>query len=36
MDREKLDYDGPIEVAEGIYWVGYADDNAGLHCNPGL
>ena len=36
MDREKLDYDGPIEVAEGIYWVGYADDNAGLHCNPYL
>lgn len=36
MDRDRLDYAGPIEVAEGIYWVGYADDNAGLHCNPYL
>ena len=26
----------PIEIAEGIYWVGYTDDNAGLHCNPYL
>lgn len=33
---DKLDYKGPIEVAEGIYWIGYADDNAGLHCNPYL
>lgn len=28
------DYNGPIKVDEGIYWVGFADDNAGLHCNP--
>lgn len=32
----KLDYSKPIEIAEGIYWIGYADDNAGLHCNPYL
>lgn len=24
----------PIKIAEGIYWVGYADENRGLHCNP--
>lgn len=33
---EKIDYLEPIEVAEGIYWVGYADNNSGLHCNPYL
>ncbi len=26
----------PIEISEGIYWVGYADNNSGLHCNPYL
>jgi len=30
----KLDYSQPIEIGEGVYWIGYADDNAGLHCNP--
>lgn len=24
----------PIEIAEGIFWLGYAIDNVGLHCNP--
>lgn len=33
---DKIDYSGPVEVAEGIYWIGFADDNAGLHCNPYL
>lgn len=23
-----------IKIAEGIYWVGYSDSSAGLHCNP--
>lgn len=36
LSRENLDYSGPIEVAEGIYWIGFADDNSGLHCNPYL
>lgn len=36
LDRKNLDYSGPVEVAEGIYWIGFADDNAGLHCNPYL
>ena len=26
----------PIEIASGIYWLGYAADNLGLHCNPYL
>ena len=25
-----------IKIAEGIYWVGYSDSSAGLHCNPYL
>lgn len=29
-----LDYSLPIQIGEGIYWIGYADDNTGLHCNP--
>jgi len=26
----------PIEIAEGIYWVGFYDEQSGLHCNPYL
>ncbi|MEA4870627.1 MAG: MBL fold metallo-hydrolase [Christensenella sp.] len=26
----------PIEIADGIYWLGYPADNIGLHCNPYL
>lgn len=26
----------PVSIADGIYWVGYSDDNRGLHCNPYL
>lgn len=32
--HEQLDYSKPIEIAEGIFWIGYADNNVGLHCNP--
>ena len=35
-EDEELDYLEPIEIAEGIYWVGFADNNSGLHCNPYL
>lgn len=31
-----LDYDQPIKIAEGIYWIGYYDKETGLHCNPYL
>ncbi|MDR2570764.1 MAG: MBL fold metallo-hydrolase [Oscillospiraceae bacterium] len=36
MKNEKLHYDDPIEIADGIYWVGFMDEKAGLHCNPYL
>jgi len=26
----------PIEIADGVYWLGYSVNNAGLHCNPYL
>ena len=32
-EREFNDY---VEIADGVYWVGFADKNAGLHCNPYL
>ena len=28
------DYDEAVEVAPGIYWVGFYDKKARLHCNP--
>ncbi len=30
------DYDNAIEVANGIYWVGFSDLQAQMHCNPYL
>jgi flavorubredoxin len=32
----KIDYEGPVEITEGIYWVGFYDPRTGLHCNPYL
>lgn len=26
----------PVNIADGIFWVGYADHYRGLHCNPYL
>ena len=26
----------PIKIADGIFWVGYSDEDRGLHCNPYL
>lgn len=34
IDKNDLDYFQPIQIAQGIHWVGYADTNSGLHCNP--
>ncbi len=31
-----LNYDQPIEIAEGIYWVGFLDQEHNLNCNPYL
>ena len=36
MQAGSLDYSGPIEIADGIFWVGYVDESASLHCNPYL
>lgn len=37
MNSEDIAYEKePVKIAEGIYWVGYADENRGLHCNPYL
>ena len=29
-----LDYSRAIEIAKGVFWVGYSDTLSGLHCNP--
>lgn len=34
--KDDLDYMQPIEISEGVYWVGFADRKVGLHCNPYL
>lgn len=26
----------PVEIADGVFWVGYFDEDAALHCNPYL
>ena len=36
MSKEESIYDSYIEIAEGIFWVGFADELAGFHCNPYL
>ena len=36
MTNMELDYNDYVEIADGVYWVGFADKNAGLHCNPYL
>ncbi|MCL1848658.1 MAG: MBL fold metallo-hydrolase [Clostridiales bacterium] len=36
MADGRLDYNEYVEIAEGVYWVGFADKEAGLHCNPYL
>ncbi|MGM0601098.1 MAG: MBL fold metallo-hydrolase [Candidatus Rifleibacteriota bacterium] len=33
---QNLDYNRPIEIADGIFWVGFNDKKGGLHCNPYL
>jgi len=31
---QEYDYSEPIEVAPGIFWVGFYDEQAAFHCNP--
>ncbi len=35
-ETEGIDLERSVEIAEGVYWVGYYDEQAGLHCNPYL
>jgi flavorubredoxin len=30
------EYDRPIEIGKGVYWIGFHDVHSGLHCNPYL
>ncbi|MDH5639228.1 MAG: MBL fold metallo-hydrolase [Nitrospinota bacterium] len=34
--NRNLDYSRPINIADGVYWVGFVDLASGLHCNPYL
>jgi len=36
MATKEFDCNDYINIAEGTYWVGFADESAGLHCNPYL
>lgn len=36
MTQAAADYSEYLEIAPGVFWVGYADPNVGLHCNPYL
>ncbi len=29
-----MNVDDAVQVTENIYWIGYADEKAHLHCNP--
>ncbi|MDY0042832.1 MAG: MBL fold metallo-hydrolase [Desulforhabdus sp.] len=31
-----LDYSRSIQIAEGVFWIGFHDIQSGLHCNPYL
>jgi flavorubredoxin len=35
-DAEPVAYDKPVEIAEGVHWVGFWDEHSRLHCNPYL
>jgi flavorubredoxin len=34
--NQNLDYDRPIKLADGVFWVGFNDAKSGLQCNPYL
>ena len=35
-EKDSIDLERSVEIAEGVFWVGYYDEPAGLHCNPYL
>ena len=34
--KDDIDLERAVEIAEGVYWIGFYDEQAGLHCNPYL
>jgi flavorubredoxin len=34
--KDAIDRESSVEIAEGIHWIGFYDEQAGLHCNPYL
>ena len=36
FDEDSIDLERSVEIAKGVYWVGFYDEPAGLHCNPYL
>ncbi len=36
LQKDHIDLEGAVEIADGVYWVGYYDEQSGLHCNPYL
>jgi len=36
LKSKNIDYENPVEIADGIFWVGFYDRQSGLHCNPYL
>lgn len=32
--RLNLNYNKPVEISDGIFWIGYYDKLSGLRCNP--
>ncbi len=36
LQKDDIDLESSVEIADGIYWIGFFDEQAGLHCNPYL
>jgi flavorubredoxin len=36
LKKGDIDLETSVEIADGIYWIGFFDEQAGLHCNPYL
>jgi flavorubredoxin len=36
LKKDDIDLETSVEIADGVYWVGFYDEQAGLHCNPYL
>jgi flavorubredoxin len=34
--KDDIDLESSVEIADGVHWVGFFDEQAGLHCNPYL